>query len=83
VTFWNASTTLLSDAGLGGVVRGLVSKLDGLTLMLSVHHQRRPAVDVVPTQGMSPQHLRLYGEHYACHDLWALGAVEQRLLAEP
>jgi DNA-binding CsgD family transcriptional regulator len=28
---------------------------------------------------MSPEHLGLYGEYYARHDLWALGAVEQRL----
>lgn len=74
----------LYDAALGHrswgeVGCGLVSNLDGLTLMLSVHHQKHPPVDVVSTLGMSPEHLGLYGEYYARHDLWALGAVEQRL----
>ena len=64
------------------VGRNLVRTLDGLTLMLSVHSRRTPAVDVISTLGMSSEHLRLYSEHYARHDLWALGALPQRLFGK-
>lgn len=56
----------------------LAGAFGGLTLMLSTHHQG--SVEVVATLGMTPENLRLYSTQYAQHDLWAIGAVEQRLL---
>lgn len=74
----------LYDAALGhrtwgDASRSLVSSLDGLTLNLTVHHRKSPTVEVITNVGASPGDLRLYTEHFAQHDLWAIGAVEQRL----
>lgn len=78
----------LYDAALGHRAWGeagpqLVRFLDGHTLMLSVHNPLGQAVDLVSTLGMTTEDLRQYSEHYARHDLWALGAVEKRLFERP
>jgi DNA-binding CsgD family transcriptional regulator len=74
----------LYDAALGqrtwgDASRSLVSSLDGLTLNLIVHHRKSPVVELVSSVGTSPEHLLLYSERFAQHDLWALGALDQRL----
>src|SRR5512147_2481070 len=66
----------------GDVSGGLLGSLDGLTLNLFVHGRRSAAVEVVANVGASPEHLRLYAEHFAQHDLWATGALEQRLFGK-
>ena len=73
----------LYDAALGHrswdeVTHNLMNHMSGMTFMLSVLNSRNQVVDVVATQGMSPQHLQDYA-HFAPHDLWVSGFVEQRL----
>lgn len=72
----------LYDAALGrlawqDVGERLTGLMEGMTLMLSAHHQRGPHVDVVATVGIAPQHLQEYA-YFAPHDLWATAALERR-----
>ena len=59
----------------------VAENLGGMTLMLSTHDPRGTAVDVVTTLGMSSRQIQEYG-HFARHDLWALGAAEQKLFGK-
>ena len=73
----------LYDAALGHrswdeVTNSLMNHMAGMTLMLSVLSSRSQAVEVIATQGLSPQHLQDYA-HFAPHDLWVSGFMEQRL----
>lgn len=73
----------LYDAALGqrswaDVTHSLMTHMAGMTLMLSVLDSRSQAVEVVATQGMSARHLQDYA-HFAPHDLWVSGFMEQRL----
>jgi len=74
----------LYDAALGyrsweEIGSSLASSLDGLSLNLLVQHQKSSTTELVASIGTSPDHLRLYGERFAQHDLWATGALDQRL----
>lgn len=73
----------LYDAALGhrswdDASQEIMTHMSGMTLMLSVLHTRSAAVDVVSTQGLSPQVLQDYAQ-FAPHDLWVSGFMEQRL----
>lgn len=79
----NELVETLYDAALGHrswgeATHSLMSHMSGMTLMLSVLDSRSQVVDVVATQGISPQHLQGYA-HFAPHDLWVSGFMEQRL----
>lgn len=79
----NGLVEALYDAALGHrqweeVGRQIVDYMGGRILMLSAHDPRTCAIDVVTTQGVSPEALRQYG-HFAQHDLWAQGYIEQGL----
>lgn len=73
----------LYDAALGHqrwdeVGQQLVGYMGGTILMLSEHDPRTCAVDVVATQGLSSEAIQHY-DHFAQHDLWASGYIEQGL----
>ncbi|MCW5735500.1 MAG: hypothetical protein KIS73_15305 [Enhydrobacter sp.] len=73
----------LYDAALGHrrweeVGQRIVTHMGGTILMLSTHDSRTGDVDVVTTQGVPAQALQEYG-HFAQHDLWASGYIEQGL----
>ncbi len=79
----NGLIEALYDAALGyrlweETSQQIADYMQGTILMLSAHDSRNAVVDVVSTLGMTSDHIGQYG-HFAPHDLWALGYMEQGL----
>ncbi len=53
----------------------------GKTLMLSTHDSAHSAADVVLTLGITQEQVQEYG-HFAAHDVWALGALQRRIVGK-
>jgi len=60
------------------VTKQLVAYRGGTLLTLSAHDTRNSAIDVVAPQGMTPDTIGQH-DHFARHDLWTLGYIEQGL----
>lgn len=62
------------------VGRSIARSLGGLSLNLTLHDPGPGTVDQVANLGGSEAARKLYTDHFAEHDLWALGAVKKRLV---
>jgi DNA-binding CsgD family transcriptional regulator/PAS domain-containing protein len=74
---------VIYDAALGcrswsEVTQGLLTQVEGQTLMMSTHHPKTGQVDILGWHGMSADSLQRY-PRFAPHDLWASGYIERRL----
>lgn len=60
--------------------RSIATSIGGLSLNLTLHDPSHGTVDQVANLGGSEAVRKLYVDHFAEHDLWAMGAVKKRLI---